>query len=75
MTGELWRKAEAAFRVWSFHIYYNKSFAEEPDLTFRFVKALLASCRPLRDRQAVLDWYEKRMQRHKQNADLETLSA
>jgi hypothetical protein len=76
MTGERWRRAEAAFRVWSFHIYYDRSYESERDSTFRFVKALLASCRPIRDRQAVMDWYEKRLQRHrKKNADPETLPA
>jgi hypothetical protein len=59
LTPRQWAKIEAEFRVWSFHIYYRRSFKDEHDLVVRFIKALKASCQPIRDRQAVLDWYEK----------------
>ena len=54
-----WEKIESAFRLWSFRIYYRRSFKEERDLTLRFLKALVASSKPIRDRQAVIDWYER----------------
>jgi len=60
---DVWEEIEDKFRVWSFGIYYQKTFAEEPDLTLRFVKALVASAQPIRDRQAVIDWYEKHKRR------------
>jgi hypothetical protein len=42
-----WRSSgEAAFREQAFHVYYDRSFAAERDLTRRFIKALAASCRP-----------------------------
>ena len=59
MTNREWRKIEGRFRLWSFRVYYDKSFAAETDSTLRFVKALVASCQPIRDRQAVIDWYSK----------------
>ena len=58
-----WQTIEAKFRVWSFHVYYEKSFASEPDLTLRFAKALAASSQPIRDRRLVYDWHEKRKAR------------
>ena len=69
---EVWQEIEDKFRVWSFGVYYQKTFAEEPDLTLRFVKALVASAQPIRDRQAVIDWYEKR--RRRKHADAEAIS-
>ena len=69
---DVWEEIEDKFRVWSFGVYYQKTFAEEPDLMLRFVKALVASAQPIRDRQAVIDWYEKR--RHKKHADAEAVS-
>lgn len=59
LTPQKWAKIESAFRVWSFHVYYKRSFKDERDHVVRFIKALKASCQPIRDRQAVLDWYEK----------------
>jgi hypothetical protein len=64
MTNETWRQIEGSFRLWSFHVYYEKSFAEETDVTVRFVKALLASCRPIRDRNAVIQWHRKHRRRY-----------
>ena len=54
---ELYEKIELEFRVWSFHVYYKRSFKEVRDHEMRFVKAFMASRRPIRDRQAVVDWY------------------
>ena len=59
MTERNWPKIEAEFRAWSFHVYYKRSFRDERDHVVRFIKALKASCQPIRDRQAVIDWYEK----------------
>lgn len=55
-----WERIESKFRVWSFGVYYQRSFAEERHPLKRFVKALLASARPIQDREAVLRWYEGR---------------
>jgi hypothetical protein len=71
MTNREWRKIEGTFRLWSFRVYYDKSFATEMDSTLRFVKALVASCQPIRDRQAVIDWYSNR--RHRKHVDAQTL--
>ena len=59
LTERKWAKIEAEFRVWSFHIFYKRSFRNERDHVVQFIKALRASCQPIRDRQAVIDWYEK----------------
>ena len=73
MSDRQWQRIEDAFRVWSFHVYYEKSFASEPDLTLRFVKAIVASAQPIRDRRAVIAWHEKRKRR--KHADAQTVSA
>ena len=54
-----WAEIESEFRAWSFHVYYRRSFKDERNHIVRFIKALRASCQPIRDRQAVIDWYEK----------------
>jgi len=46
--------------VWSFHIFYKRSFKDVRDHEMRFVKALLASSRPIRDKDAVIDWYHNK---------------
>jgi hypothetical protein len=65
MAKRRWKEIEDKFRLWSFHIYYERSFANEIDPTLRFVKALIASAQPIRDRQAVLDWYHNHLRRKK----------
>jgi len=60
ITGAAWKKIEAKFRLWSFHIYYDRSYATEINPTLRFVKALIASTQPIRDRNAVIQWYRQR---------------
>ena len=72
MPDDPWETIEGKFRLWSFHIYYQRSFANERDLLARFVKAILASAQPIRDRQLVLDWYAQRRCNRK-NVDSETL--
>jgi len=57
ITERRWAKIEDGFRPWSLHIYCQKSFADESDATARFAKAPMAPSRPIRDRQAVIDWY------------------
>ena len=64
-----WQKIEAKFRLWSFHIYYDRSYATEIDPTLRFVKALIASTQPIRDRNAVLQWYRERGQTRKSKGE------
>jgi len=48
---------EDAFRHMAFHVYYTKSYANEPDLTIRFIKAIVASAQAVQDRPAVHQWY------------------
>jgi len=60
-----WETVEDSFRLHAFHVYYNRSFAGEHHLLKRFVKAILASAQPIRDRQAVLDWYREHRARRR----------
>ena len=73
MSDDSWETIEGKFRLWSFRIYYERTFAREHDLSVRFVRALLASTAPICDRQLVLDWYAKRRRKNK-DADATTLS-
>ena len=73
MADDSWEAIEAKFRLWSFRIYYDRTFVREHDLSIRFVRALLASTAPIRDRQLVLDWYAKRRHKRK-DAHATTLS-
>ena len=41
VTDKAWQKIEARFRLWSFHIYYDRSYATEIDPTLRFVGNLV----------------------------------
>jgi hypothetical protein len=43
------RKEEDAFRLWAFHVYYDKAFAHEQNLTVRFANAIVASSRPVKN--------------------------
>lgn len=63
-----WRYIEAEFRVWSFHVYYHRTFKNEHDHELRFAKALLASCKPIRDRKPVIEWWRTR---ENGNADID----
>ena len=74
MPDPSWREIEADFRLWSFHVFYRKTYAGEPDSEMRFAKALVASCQPIRDRQRVYDWYERCTRRRRTHADAEALS-
>ena len=58
-----WDEIEAAFRVHAFGVFYKRTFRDERDPLKRFVKALLASAEPIRDRQAVIEWHRKRVRR------------
>ena len=66
-TQRPWTEIEDEFRLWSFHIYYQKSFAAEIDLTLRFAKALIASSQPIRDRQTVIEWFRTHHKERKQH--------
>ena len=50
--------------MWSFQVYYRKSLAAEHDPIQRFIKALRASCQPIRDRRLVYEWYRRRKRRY-----------
>ena len=58
-----WDEIEERFRLWSFYVYYRKTFAGEVYPLKRFVKALLASARPIRDRQLVIEWHRQSQER------------
>lgn len=62
---EPWKKIESRFRLWSFRVYYDKTFANEIDPVLRFAKALIASCQPIRDRRLVIEWNRKRLERYR----------
>lgn len=72
MRDEDWETIETSFRLWSFRIYYRRTYATEPDPHVRFAKAILASAAPIQDRKLVLDWYAKRRRKPK-DADATTL--
>ena len=59
-----WARAEDAFRVHAFNVYYKQSFREERHPLKRFVKALLASTQPIQDRDAVIQWYREHCRKH-----------
>ena len=54
---ELPAEVEDKLRLRAFHVFYDKAFADEPDLTVRFAKAIIASAAPVRNREAVHQWY------------------
>lgn len=54
-----WKQVVADFRLWSFHVYYSKSYATEQDLTLRFAKALCASVAPIADEKRVWQWWNQ----------------
>jgi len=62
-----WEKVEDRFRVWSFGVFYQKAYASEPDLLKRFVKALLASARPIHDREQVIEWHRNQHRGRRSN--------
>lgn len=62
---EPWKKIESRFRLWSFRVYYDKTFANEIDPVLRFAKALIASSQPIRDRRLVIEWNRKRLERYR----------
>ena len=57
LTPAEWEYIEDAFCVWAMRIYYYRTYSGEPHPLLRFVKAIVASARPIRDRQEVVDWY------------------
>ena len=71
---EDWPSIESRFRLWSFRVYYARTFAAEMDLTLRFAKALVASCQPIRDRRLVHEWHRNRQRQQRKHADTATVS-
>ena len=55
-----WEKVQDEFRVWSFHVYYEKVFKTEHDHIMRFIKSIVQSSKPMRDTEKVLTWYRDR---------------
>ena len=60
LTAEQWAEIEARFRAWAFRCYYRRTFKNEHEPILRFLKAMAASNQPIRDREAVLEWYRQR---------------
>ena len=59
-----WWAIEDGFRISAFHVF-RKAFREEHDPTIRFIRALLASAKPIDDPQQILAWY-RQFRRQKQ---------
>ena len=55
--GDTYGEIEDRYRRQAFHTYYYRLFATESDPNFRFVKALITSCRPVRDPRKVVRWH------------------
>jgi hypothetical protein len=70
--GEPWKKIESRFRLWSFRVYYDQTFAKEADPVLRFAKALIASSQPICDRLLVIEWNRKYMNRYRRSAKKRT---
>jgi hypothetical protein len=56
----LYRFKLAEFRLWTFHVAYERIYRAERDRTLRFAKALLYSLREPRFPLAVEKWYAER---------------
>jgi len=52
-------EVEDKLRLRAFHVFYDRGFADEHDLTVRFAKAIIASAGPVRDREALMEWYRQ----------------
>ena len=52
-------EAEDRLRLRAFRVFYDKAFADEPDLTIRFAKSIIASAAPIRDAAAAVEWQER----------------
>jgi len=68
---QFWAEVETKLRQWAFQVYFRKSFKREPNPELRFIKALKASMRPIRNWTLALWWYQ-----HKgriTDADIEAL--
>ena len=62
------RAVEDDFRVTAFRTFY-KSFRQEHDPALRFVRALVASAKPVDDHQQILAWHRRfRRRRRSQEA-------
>ena len=62
-------RAEARFRVWAFHVYYNRAYRTEDDPVMRFYKALMASIRPIANPE-LLSEVASRLELGEDGADL-----
>jgi hypothetical protein len=49
------RRIEDKFRVWCFHTYYDRAFADVNDCTLRFALAIVASSRYVSEK-AIMHW-------------------
>ena len=52
---DLFRIVENEFRLWSFHLYYDKAFKPTVSLAVRFGRALIASAQPV-SQAAIISW-------------------
>ena len=50
-------EVEDELRLRAFRVFYDKAYAEEPDLTLRFAKAIIASAGPILDPAAAMEWH------------------
>ena len=52
-------EVEDELRLRAFRVFYQKAFADEPDLVIRFVRAIVASSGPIQDPAAALEWHQE----------------
>ena len=57
LTRRQLQEIEDAWRQHAFHVFYHRVFADEPDSTMRFIRALVASAAPIRRRKLMIRWY------------------
>lgn len=61
-------RVEHDFRIFAFKVAYERMWANEPDLTIRFIRALTFSAQPVRDPNLEWGWKVQRA------AELENLA-
>lgn len=49
-------KVEDEFRVWAFHLFYNRTFADDRDHVRRFMRAIVASAQPIKRPELIAEW-------------------
>ena len=53
-------QVEDEFRVWAFHLFYRRTFADDRDHVRRFMRAIVASAQPIERPELVAEWRKLR---------------